>query len=58
MKVSVVGCSLGDFLFTGIDFSSAAFAAYSSRNPGDGGLVPGKLVFADTLSKLVNAPLD
>ncbi len=57
MKVSVVGCSLGDYLFTGIDFASANFSRYSSKTPGDGGIVPGQLVFGEALSKFAGEPL-
>lgn len=40
-----------DFLFTGISFHGASFVRYQSRNPGDGGLVPGQLVFAEDLER-------
>ncbi|MCG8477794.1 MAG: carbohydrate kinase family protein [Spirochaetales bacterium] len=51
MEVSIggTGCSLMDYLFTAIDFESGAFTRYRSRNPGDGGLVPGALVFTEGL---------
>ena len=53
MKTSIagVGCSLMDYLFTDIDFHSDAFGRYRSRRPGDGGLVPGQLVFAEDLER-------
>ncbi len=51
MEVSIggTGCSLMDYLFTGIDFEAGMFARYRSREPGDGGLVPGALVFIEGL---------
>lgn len=45
--INGVGCSLVDYLYTGIDFSSPRFEPYRSRRSGDGGIEPGKLVFAD-----------
>ncbi|MDR2478556.1 MAG: carbohydrate kinase family protein [Treponema sp.] len=41
------GCCLLDFLYTSVDFSAPAFRAALSRQSGDGGLAPGKLVFAE-----------
>lgn len=49
--ISGAGCSLLDYLFTGIDFSSPVFQRYRSRTPGDGGLEPGTLVFASALEE-------
>ncbi len=51
INVSVVGCSLVDCVYADVDFSSAAFRKYSSVNNGDGGLVPGQLVFMESLEK-------
>lgn len=45
--IAGAGCSLLDYLHTDVDFSSPAFQALRSRRPGDGGLVPGALVFAE-----------
>ena len=47
--VSVAGCSLADILYADIDFTAPAFTACASKKDGDGGLAPGKLVFADAL---------
>ncbi len=49
--VSAVGCSLADYLYTNLDFSSKAFAKYKSQRDGDGGLSPGHLVFTENLEK-------
>lgn len=50
-KVSAIGCSLADYLYTGIDFGSDSFQKYLSRTEGDGGLNPGHLVFVADLEK-------
>jgi len=51
LKVSAIGCSLADYLYTGIDFNSDSFKKYMSKTEGDGGLNPGHLVFVDALEK-------
>ncbi len=51
VKVSVIGCSLADYLYTGIDFNSDSFKKYLSEKEGDGGLNPGHLVFVSGLEK-------
>ncbi len=48
-KVSVLGCSLCDYLYTNVDFNSPGFQKYKSVKQGDGGLIPGQLVFAEEL---------
>ena len=49
--ISGAGCALADFLYTDISFNSPGFKKYLSKNPGDGGLSPGKLVFTEELEK-------
>ena len=51
LSICGTGCSIADLLYTNIDFSSEAFSKYRSRTPGDGGLTPGKLVFADEIER-------
>ena len=51
LKVSAIGCSLADYLYTGIDFNSDSFKKYLSKKEGDGGLNPGHLVFVADLEK-------
>lgn len=51
LTVSAIGCSLADYLYNNIDFSSDSFQKYSSKSEGDGGLNPGHLVFVDDLEK-------
>ncbi len=50
-RISGTGCSLVDYLYKPIDFSSDSFKKYLSKMPGDGGLSPGKLVFTEELEK-------
>ena len=45
--VSGTGCSLVDRLFNNISFHDKEFQPYLSKSPGDGGLVPGQLVFVE-----------
>ncbi|MDA8426083.1 MAG: carbohydrate kinase family protein, partial [Treponema sp.] len=47
VRIAGAGCCLMDILYPKVDFSSAAFEALRSRVDGDGGLAPGRLVFAD-----------
>jgi len=49
--LSGTGCSLIDYVYSGIDFNSPEFRKYLSRRTGDGGLHPGRLVFAEDLEK-------
>jgi sugar/nucleoside kinase (ribokinase family) len=51
LKVSAIGCSLADYLYTGINFDSDSFKKYLSHKEGDGGLNPGHLVFVADLEK-------
>jgi sugar/nucleoside kinase (ribokinase family) len=48
------GCSLIDYLFTGVDFNSREYRRYQSLTPGDGGLRPGELVFLEGLERFAN----
>jgi len=56
VKVAVAGCSLADYLFADVDFTSPAFRECASLRDGDGGLQTGKLVFADALEKFKGRP--
>ena len=49
--ISGTGCALADFLYTGVRFNSSQFRKYLSKQTGDGGLCPGKLVFTEELEK-------
>jgi len=49
IRISGVGCALVDFVYTQANFDSPEFSKYSSKEDGDGGLSPGKLVFIDEL---------
>jgi sugar/nucleoside kinase (ribokinase family) len=54
--VAGTGCALADYLYTGVKFDSPQFVKYLSRQPGDGGLMPGKLVFTEELEKFAGNP--
>ena len=56
LSVSVVGCSLADCVYANVDFTSEAFRKYSSKTAGDGGLVPGQLIFMESLEKFSGVP--
>lgn len=56
MKVSCVGCSLADFVYANVNFSSDAFKKYMSKSDGDGGLNPGHLVFTEGLEEFAGKP--
>jgi len=49
--IAGTGCALADYLYTGVQFNSPVFLKYLSRQDGDGGLAPGKLVFTEELEK-------
>ena len=51
IRISGAGCSLIDYLYTDIDLAGPGVSRYLSRNPGDGGLTPGKLVFAEEFTE-------
>jgi sugar/nucleoside kinase (ribokinase family) len=54
--ISGTGCALGDFLYNSVSFNSVNFKKYMSQTMGDGGISPGKLVFAEDLEKFSNKP--
>jgi len=54
--ISGTGCALADYLYTGIKFNSPEFLKYQSKEGGDGGLSPGKLVFTEELEKFSSTP--
>ncbi len=58
MKINVCGCALVDHLFTDIRFRSPEAAPYLSRVDGDGGIAPGKLVFAEDLEQFAGEKYD
>lgn len=49
--ISGTGCALADYLYTGVQFTSPEFQKYLSKQSGDGGLSPGKLVFTEELEE-------
>ncbi len=58
IKVSGAGCCLVDMLYNNVDFKSDAIRKYLSKERGDGGLTPGKLVFQEEFEKYCGITLD
>jgi sugar/nucleoside kinase (ribokinase family) len=56
--VSGVGCCLVDLLFTDIDFGGDKIHQYLSKKRGDGGLIPGHLVFQEEFEKYSGGSFD
>lgn len=56
ITVSGTGCALADYLYADVSFHSPAFGRYLSREPGDGGLSPGRLVFTEELERFAGVP--
>jgi hypothetical protein len=56
--VSGVGCCLVDFLFNNMDFSSDIIRPFLSRKRGDGGLIPGQLVFKEEFEKFCGSAVE
>jgi sugar/nucleoside kinase (ribokinase family) len=54
-RIAGAGCCLMDMLYPDADFSSPAFAAVRSRREGDGGLSPGRLVFAEDAARFADS---
>lgn len=53
IAVSGVGCCLVDRLYSNISFTSESFSTFLSKAKGDGGLVPGHLVFKEEFENFV-----
>lgn len=56
--IAGIGCALLDILHPDASIESEAFERYRSRTPGDGGLVPGNLVFASALTEFAKKSVD
>ncbi|MDA3956617.1 carbohydrate kinase family protein [Oceanispirochaeta sp.] len=56
--ISSTGCCLLDYIYTDFSFNNAEFKKYSSRQSGDGGLIPGHLVFAEDLAEFAGETED
>ncbi|MFW5821174.1 MAG: carbohydrate kinase family protein [Bacteroidota bacterium] len=49
IKISGIGCTLIDYLYNNVSFTSPEIQPYLSQKDGDGGISPGRLVFTDEL---------
>jgi sugar/nucleoside kinase (ribokinase family) len=56
LRISGTGCSLVDYLYANMKFNDPAFTRYLSARDGDGGLSPGKLVFAEDFEVFAGKP--
>lgn len=56
IKINGTGCALADFFYTNVRFESPQFSKYLSRQIGDGGLSPGRLVFTEELEQFSEKP--
>jgi len=56
--VTGTGCCLVDILYNNIDFTSEAIKRYLSKERGDGGLAPGKLVFQEEFEEYTGIKMD
>ena len=57
ITVSGAGCCLVDVLYGNIDFSGDSIQPYMSRERGDGGLLPGQLVFLEDFAAFAQIPV-
>lgn len=51
MRISGAGCCLIDYLYREVAVTGPAFSRYRTKVPGDGGIIPGGLVFAGDLER-------
>ena len=51
IRINATGCALMDYIYPNLSFNSPVFKKYLSVSEGDGGLSPGKLVFAEEIEK-------
>ncbi|MDR2184645.1 MAG: carbohydrate kinase family protein [Treponema sp.] len=58
MVIHGTGCCLVDILYARSDFSTPAFQGALSRREGDGGLTPGRLVFAGDFERFMGRPYE
>ncbi|GHV13471.1 hypothetical protein FACS189491_08470 [Spirochaetia bacterium] len=58
MVVHGTGCCVIDFLYPPVDFYASAFQQALSRQEGDGGLSPGRLVFAEDFERFMEQPYE
>jgi sugar/nucleoside kinase (ribokinase family) len=58
ISVSGVGCCLVDVLYNNVDFSAESVKPFLSNERGDGGLMPGQLVFLEDLVSFGKSPFE
>jgi sugar/nucleoside kinase (ribokinase family) len=50
VKISAAGCCLIDYVYAKVSYDKPGFQRFLSRQPGDGGIIQGGLVFTEDLS--------
>jgi sugar/nucleoside kinase (ribokinase family) len=58
IHISGTGCSLLDIIYANVDFTANRFTQFISREPGDGGITPGGLVFTEDLENFSKSDID
>ncbi len=58
VRVNATGCSLVDNLYGHVNFSTETYKRLTSRNPGDGGLSTGGLVFSEAFADFAGENYD
>jgi len=58
MKIAGVGCCLVDYVYSDFRYEHPLFQELLSKKPGDGGIIPGGLVFSEDLEAFAGKPFD
>jgi sugar/nucleoside kinase (ribokinase family) len=56
VKISGIGCCLIDHVYMGYCYDNPEFRRLLSKVPGDGGIIPGGLVFSEDLEQFAKTP--
>ncbi len=56
MTIAGAGCCLIDYLYSNVSYQTEAILKYRSKKAGDGGIIPGGLVFAEDLEQFAGEP--
>jgi sugar/nucleoside kinase (ribokinase family) len=58
VRISGIGCCLLDSIYTDADFNSKEVSKRFSLTPGDGGILPGQLVFSEDLERFTGEKIE
>ncbi len=56
MNIAGIGCCLVDYVYTDFRYNHPVFQRLLSKTAGDGGIIPGGLVFSEDLEKFAQTP--